>query len=163
LQLKEKLKNVNSNMAILITEYTDINATMRGIRTQVVDSLEYCVNKMPTFQDPEQMFNTLRNLVTYKNDPEGIELLQSVPTLMEQNFWGISGAGDCDCFSILILSMCCAHNWNDQEIVLAGRNKVAPVHIWTRVKFKGSWYDMDLTQKYFNTCREYKFKQFLKV
>jgi hypothetical protein len=150
-------------MAVIITEYTDINATMRGIRTQVIDSLDFCVNNMPTFRDPEQMFNTLRNMTTYKNDPVGIELLQSVPTLINNNYWGVSGAGDCDCFTILILSMCVAHNWNDQEIVLAGRSKVSPVHIWSRVKFKGRWYDMDLTQTYFNTCRNYKYKQFLKV
>lgn len=162
--MQQSKKNANSaKMAVLITEYSDINATMRGIRTQVIDSLDFCVNNMPTFQDPEQMFNTLRNLVTYKNDPEGIELLQSVPTLIDANYWGVSGAGDCDCFTILVLSMCCAHNWNEQEIVLAGRSKIAPVHIWSRVKFGGKWYEMDLTQKYFNTCRDYKYKQYLSV
>jgi hypothetical protein len=150
-------------MAILLTPYTDINATMRGIRTQVIDSLNYCVNNMPTFDHPKQMFDNLKLMTRYKNDPPGIELLQSVPTLFECNYWGMRGAGDCDCFSILVLSMCCAHNWNDQEIILAGRSKTAPVHIWTRVKFSGDWYDMDLTQPFFNTRREYKFLQHLKV
>ena len=28
-------------------------------------------------------------LLTYKNDPPGIELLQSVPTLFENNYWGV--------------------------------------------------------------------------
>jgi len=91
-------------MAVLLVPYTDINATMQGIRTQVIDSLDYCVNEMPRFRDPESMFNGLKAMITYKNDPPGVELLQSVPTLFEQNYWGQRGAGDCDCFSILALT-----------------------------------------------------------
>lgn len=150
-------------MAIITVPYTDINATMQGIRTQVIDSLEYCANEMPRFSDPEQMFKALKEMVTYKNDPPGVELLQSVPTLFENNYWKKRGAGDCDCFSILALAMCIVNGWNDQQIVLAGRSKLAPVHIWTRVKYKGKYYDFDLTQPYFNTCREYKFVQYLNV
>lgn len=150
-------------MAVLITPYTDINATMKGIRTQVLDSLDYCANEMPQFSNPHEMFNTLKNMVVYHNDPQGTELLQSVPTLFENNYWGIRGAGDCDCFSILVLSMCAVHQWPKQQIVLAGRSKKAPVHIWTRVNFEGNWYEMDLTQPYFNTIRKYKFVQHLDV
>jgi hypothetical protein len=150
-------------MAVLITPYTNINATMRGIRTQVIDSLDYCANKMPVFDNPQQMFDNLKLMVTYKNDPQGVELLQSVPTLFEENYWGKSGSGDCDCFSILVLSMCAVHGWKNQQIVLAGRSKLAPVHIWTRVKYDNVWYDLDLTQPHFNTTRKYKFVQYLNV
>lgn len=148
-------------MAVLITNYTDIDATMKGIRIQVIDSLDYCINEMPRFDNPAQMFNTLKNLITYKNDPQGTELLQSVPTLFENNFWGRSGYGDCDCFSILALSMFVANGWNKKRIVLAGRNKLAPSHIWVMLKFEGKWYDFDLTQPFFNTRRSYKFIQYL--
>lgn len=150
-------------MAILITSYTDINATMRGIRTQVIDSLDYCVNSMPKFEDPEQMFKTLKNLVTYKNDPDGIELLQTVQTLFESNYWGIRGAGDCDCFTILVLSCCIANGFNNQSIMLVGRSKLSPVHIYSKVYFQGKCYIMDLTNPYINVERKYKFKQELKV
>jgi hypothetical protein len=150
-------------MAVLTVPYTDINATMRGIRTQVIDSLNYCANEMPSFNDPETMFKALKNMITYKNDPPGVELLQSVPTLFENNYWGKRGAGDCDCFSILVLSMCVVHGWNTQQIVLAGRSKLAPVHIWTRVCFENQWFDMDLTEPYFNQRRNYKFVQYLNV
>ena len=136
---------------------------MRGIRQQVIDSLEFCVNEMPRFDDPEQMFKALKNMVTYKNDPPGTELLQSVPTLFKNNYWGISGAGDCDCFSILVLSMCVAHGWNKQEIILAGRSKLMPVHIWTVVYVDGKRYAMDLTNAYCNVERNYKFIQVLPV
>lgn len=150
-------------MAIIRTDYTDINATMRGIRTQVIDSLDYCVNELPKFDNPEQMFNVLKTMVTYKNDPPDTELLQSVPTLFNNNYWGIRGAGDCDCFSILVLSCCIANGWNKQRIVLAGRSKIAPVHIWTEVYYNGKWFIMDLTQSIFNTKRAYKFYQYLNV
>lgn len=150
-------------MAILITPYTDINATMRGIRTQVIDSLEYCVNEMPSFSDPETMFKYLKTMVKYHSDPPGVELLQTVQTLFDNNYWGIRGAGDCDCFSILFLAMCVANGFNDQEIVLAGRSKSIPVHIWTRVKYNGKWYDADLTQTYFNTTRNYPYTQYLRI
>jgi len=150
-------------MAVLIVPYTDINATMRGIRQQVIDSLEFCVNEMPRFDDPEQMFKALKNMTVYKNDPPGTELLQSVPTLFKNNYWGISGAGDCDCFSILVLAMCVAHGWNKQEIILAGRSKLMPVHIWTVVYVDGKRYSMDLTNAYCNVERNYKFIQVLPV
>lgn len=150
-------------MAIQITPYTDINATMKGIHRQVVDSCGYYCERMPFYDNPEQMYNNLLTMVVYKNDPPNIELLQSVPTLMEKNYWGIPGAGDCDCFSILVLTACICHKWMKQRIVLAGRSKIAPVHIWTEVFFNGKWHAMDLTQKAFNTTRPYKFKQYLYV
>lgn len=150
-------------MAIITVPYTDINATMRGIRTQVIDSIDYVKNNLPRYRNPEQMFNNLKQMIVYKNDPPGVELLQSVPTLLQNNYWGIPGAGDCDCFSILVLTCCLVNGWNDQEIILAGRSKLAPVHIWTRVKYNGRWFDMDLTQPYVNSVRNYKFTQTLPV
>jgi hypothetical protein len=148
-------------MAILITPYTDINATMRGIRAQIIDSIDFCINEMPSFNNVETMFKTLKSLTTYKNDPEGVELLQSVPTLIKNNYWGFSGYGDCDCFSILALSMFVANGFNKKRIVLAGRNKLSPSHIWVMVKVRNKWYDFDLTEPVFNKRREYKFIQYL--
>lgn len=143
--------------------YQDINQTLKGIHRQVIDSIEYCVNDMPQYNNPTQMFYGLKPLIKYKNDPPGVELLQSVPTLFENNYWGTSGAGDCDCLSILILSMCIAHGWNKQRVVLCGRSKRAPVHIYTQVFYNGKWYTMDLTRPLINTARKYKFIQLLDV
>jgi hypothetical protein len=141
--------------------YKDINQTLQGIHTQVCDSLNYCANKMPVYSDPINMFYSLRKMVQYHSDPPGTELLQTVPTLFEKNFWGIPGAGDCDCFSILILSMCCVHGWNKQRVVLCGRSKRAPVHIFTQVYYNGEWLTLDLTRPLHNSHRKYKFYQFL--
>jgi len=141
--------------------YQDINQTLKGIHRQVCDSLEYCVNNMPVYKDPVSMFYGLKPLVKYQNDPPGVELLQTVPTLFENNYHGIPGAGDCDCLSILVLSMCIANGWNKQRIVLCGRNKRAPVHIFTQVFYKGKWITLDLTRPLVNSHRPYKFYQLL--
>lgn len=150
-------------MATIVLPYKDLNQTMRGIRRQVLDSLDFCANEMPRFRNPEEMFRNLKQMVSYQQDPPGTELLQSVPTLMQNNYWNRPGAGDCDCFTILVLSMCCVHGWNDQQIILAGRNRKDAVHIWSRVKHNGKWYGMDLTNAYINIERPYKYIQVLHV
>jgi hypothetical protein len=141
--------------------YKDINQTLKGIHTQVCDSLDYCSNKMPVYSDPINMFYSLRQMVQYHSDPPGTELLQTVPTLFENNYWKMPGAGDCDCFSILILAMCCVHGWHKQRIVLCGRSKRAPVHIFTQVFYNNEWITLDLTRPLHNSHRKYKFYQFL--
>jgi len=150
-------------MATLIVPYKDINQVLKGIRTQVIDSIDYCQKNMPSYNSPENMFYGLKNMTTYINDPKGVELLQSVQTLFDNNIHGISGAGDCDCFTILVLSMCYVNNFVPQEIVLAGRNKQAPAHIYSRIFYNGSWKNLDLTQPLYNTERNYKFNQYIKI
>ena len=143
--------------------YTSLNETLAGVRIQVIDSLDFCVNEMPSFKTPESMFKALKLLTTYRNDPPGIELLQSVPTLLDDNYWGVPGAGDCDCFTILTLSMCIANGWNDNEIMLVGRDKKKAVHIYSTTKINGVKYVLDLTNSFINVERKYKFYQSIKV
>ncbi len=150
-------------MAESFEVYNNLNQTLEGIRTQVLDSLEFCAFDMPEFNNPTDMFNSLRLMTTYHNDPNGTELLQSVQTLFDNNYWGISGAGDCDCFTILTLAMCVVHQWNDNEIVLVGRNKKKAVHIYSAVIVKGKRYTLDLTNPYINMERDYKYKQIMPV
>ncbi len=150
-------------MAVLLVPYKDINQVLKGIRIQVIESWEYCTTEMPNFDNPETMFKVLKNLVTYKNDKKGVEQLQTVSTLFDNNIHGISGAGDCDCFTILILAMCWANNLGPQKIILAGRNKSAPSHIWSKLKFNNEWVNLDLTQPFFDTTREYKYIQEINV
>lgn len=143
--------------------YKNIDQTLKGIHTQVIDSLDYCANNMPVYPDPVSMFYGLKQLIKYHNDPPGVELLQSVPTLFDNNYWGISGAGDCDCFSILVLSMALVHNFGPQRVVLCGRSKMAPVHIFTQIKVNGTWKTLDLTRPLYNTHKPYKFYQHIPV
>lgn len=148
-------------MAVIKIPFKNIDQTLKGIHLQVCDSLDYCANEMPRYRDPKSMYYGLLPLLKYKNDPPGIELLQSVPTLFEKNYWGVSGSGDCDCMSILVLSMCAVHGWNKQRIVLCGRSKAYPVHIFTQVYFNNQWVTMDLTRKLYNSHKPYKFYQHL--
>lgn len=151
-------------MAVLKETYKDINRTLEGIRTQVIDSLEWTAHNLPRFKTPEQLFTYCRQITTYKNDPHEVELLQTVPTLLtENNFHGQAGAGDCDCFTILTLACCITSGWNDNYIVLVGRTKISPVHIYSAVKVNGKLYTLDLTNPYINVERPYKYRQFLAV
>jgi len=146
-------------MAVERLEYKDINQVLNGMRRQIIDSLDYCVNELPSFDNPRQLFDFCRNSTHYHLDPKGVELLQSVPTLYDNNYWGRSGSGDCDCFTILTIALCIAQGWNDNFIVLVGRKKVAPVHVYSAVKFNGDMYYLDLTNPYMNIERDYKYKQ----
>jgi len=143
---------------IRIEPYKDINYTMHAIREQIVDSLDYCAQNF-ICRNPESLFKLLKANIRYKNDPQGIELLQTAQTLFDNNFHGIRGAGDCDCFTILAVACFVVNGWNDCYIVLAGRTKVAPSHIYCGVKYNGKDYTFDLTQSFINSKRFYKFTQ----
>ena len=131
----------------LTKKYVDINDTMRHIKTQIVDSLPYAKKQCPPMSSPEECFWWMKRHTTYKHDPKGIELLQSLPTLMENNYHGISGAGDCDCFTIGLCSLFVANGIKNVKVVLVGRNRSVPVHIYCVVYEKGNRKVFDLTNK----------------
>lgn len=154
-------------MAYVRYKYDDLNQTLRELRRQVIDSIDYVCSELPSFSSPEQMFNWCRMATTYKFDPKGVELLQSVPTLFS---WFVDpttgdtfapGEGDCDCFTILTLTCCICNGWNENFIVLCGRNKRQAVHIYSAVVFNGQLYTLDLTNPYINMERHYKYRQWL--
>jgi transglutaminase-like putative cysteine protease len=98
----------------------------------------------------------LKASTTYKLDPKGIELLQSMPTLFEDNYWGLPGAGDCDCFSIAYAA--CMNVINIPcKFVLAGREPGQFVHVYCIIFYRGAWYPVDLTNAEFGTERNYKY------
>ncbi len=148
-------------MAVLKIPYQDINETLKGLHIQVCDSLDYCAQNFE-YKNPRQMYYDLLPKIKYKNDPPGTELIQSVPTLFERNYWGTSGMGDCDCFSVLTLAVGAVNKWK-QRIVLCGREYSAPVHIFTQVFWNGSWRTVDLTARLYDTHRKYPLYQYLEV
>lgn len=151
-------------MAVLKRKYVDINDTLREIKTQIIDGLPYALKKCPRFSNPKQLFDWFNDRVNYKNDPKNIELLQCLPTLLtENNFHGRKGAGDCDCFTIGEITLMIAQNWDDINVVLAGRSLKCPVHIYAEIKWNGRWYTMDLTNKKFDKERFYKYTQRIPV
>ncbi len=143
--------------------YKDLDQTMQGIRLQIVDSLQHFDGGVPKFRNPRELFKWCKQNTTYHKDPKGIELLQSVQTLFNDNYWGISGAGDCDCFTILTIFLCIENGWNDNYIYLCGRNKKKAVHIYSGVDFDGERYTLDLTNPYINIERPYPYCQIMAV
>lgn len=141
--------------------YEDINTVLYWLIEQAKAGVPYCEEKFPKFNDPAQMFQYFNKRVTYRNDPPKVELIQSPGTLFEANEHGISGAGDCDCFVTLLLSCAWANGWYDNYIVLYGRSKKWPSHISFMTRFNGRDYYMDLTEKRFNSERDYPLKQIL--
>ena len=123
---------------------------------QVIDSLPYA-RSLRKFDNPKTLFYYLKERTTYKNDPAGVEYLQTLPTLLKD----AAGQGDCDCFVIALLALCWVQgaDWHTLQVTLAGRNKKNPVHICCSIKWFGEWYEMDLTQRDFNSIRKYPFTQ----
>jgi hypothetical protein len=144
-------------MAVLKKKYVDINDTLRHIRLQVKEGKTWAADNIPYFISPTEMYHWLRIRTTYKNDPEGIELLQSAKTLFDNNFHGTPGAGDCDCFTILTLTALNKQKWHGKPwIKLAGRNWEYPVHIWAGIDYKGEQIALDLTNRRPFEERNYK-------
>lgn len=139
--------------------YKNLTDTLKLLKKQVKDSLPYISSYIPlSLTSPEELFYFLRDKVKYKKDPQGVELLQTVQTLMDKG-----GRGDCDCFTILTLASCHYLGFSPQEVALVGKTKYAPSHIYSMVydESKNKMCAMDLTNPYYCMERSYKFKQTL--
>jgi len=147
---------------ILKTKYKDLDHTLKALRQQIIDSLNYCHSKNFYFRSPREMYYFFLPQIQYKNDPAGIELLQTAQTLFENNYHNIPGAGDCDCFTCLVCAVAALNNWK-QRIVLCGNTKKGAVHIFSQIYFDGNWQTCDLTARLFNTHKKYKYYQFLDI
>lgn len=140
--------------------YKDLNQSLRYFRMQVADSLDYAKHEVPKLDTPEQIFDWLKRRIRYKNDPKNTELFQTLPTLLDNNWHGITGAGDCDCFTIAALSTLIANGFFNCGIVLVGRNPLNAAHIYAYVDLdNGKREYLDLTNKYYNQTRYYPNKQ----
>jgi len=131
------------------------------MRLQIAEGLPWAIENCPNFTNAAQLYYWLQPRLVYKHDPEGVELLQSLPTLLTSaNYWGKPGAGDCDCFTLGFLTIFCASNIPGRAwIKLAGRNKSYPVHIWGGVDVNGEEIALDFTERKFNKEREYPYIQ----
>ena len=140
-------------------QYKNLNHALRLFKKQVTESIPYALEELPKFDSPQEAFKYLRKLVTYKKDPQGVELFQTLPTLIENNFHGITGAGDCDCFTIAALATLIANGFTDCGIVLVGRSPLNPVHIYAYVDVNGKREYFDLTNRTYNYERPYPYRQ----
>lgn len=142
-------------MAVLKIPYPNLNESLKYLRLQVIDSLKYC-NQFKKLNSLKDVFDFCKSRFTYKSDPIGVEYFQTVQTLLKNN-----GLGDCDDATIFVLSILCVNNFDNFGIILAGRNKYRPTHIYCYAYENGKKFNLDLTNKNFNQIRNYPFKQFI--
>jgi len=150
-------------MAVAKYKYKDIDHTLKQLRRQVVDSYDFAYQTCPEFDNPEDLFYWLKTQVIYKNDPPGVEYLQTMETLYSNDKYNRAGEGDCDCFVITTLACLKVSGWDDVFIILAGRHKDRPSHIYSGVGVNGDVRYLDLTNPYYDMERKYKFKQILSI
>jgi hypothetical protein len=143
--------------------YQDINQVLKKIELQIIDSLQFASEFVPKCSDPKELYYILDSNLTYISDPPGIELLQSFQTLIDNNYHGIPGGGDCDCFVIACTSAMICQGWKNIYIVLAGNTTEAPSHIYNAIGWKNQKIILDLTENIYNSERKYKYYQFLKI
>lgn len=135
-------------------KYKSLQHTVNEIVKQGFWGVTYAESVLPQIYSVEDLFIWLKKRVTYKKDPPGVELVQSMPSLFLDNYHGIPGAGDCDCFVATTISCAVALNFQF-DIILMGNGK-NPTHIACRVEN----YIFDLTTG-FNELRQYNNYQVL--
>lgn len=145
---------------ILKKKYTTLNDALKLFRLQVIESINFLnKNFEPEGLSPEEIFNYLKKNTTYIKDPKGVELFQTYQTFFYKNFHRMPGAGDCDCFTIAALAELYFNNYRNIGIVLVGRSRIKPVHIYAYVKNGSEYNYLDLTNKVFNFERNYPYRQ----
>ncbi len=147
---------------VLKEKYTTLQRTLDGMQRQIEDSLSFARNFVPRGETPRSLFTLLKQHTTYRHDPPGVELLQSMPTLMHRNFYGIPGAGDCDCFTIAAVACCKVENI-PVRIVVVGNNPKNPTHVYCEVLDGGRWTAFDLVNEFYGQTKKYRYLSIIKV
>ena len=137
-------------------KYTTLQRTLDCMQLQIEDSLSFARNFVPRGETPRSLFALLKQHTTYRHDPPGVELLQSMPTLMHRNFYGIPGAGDCDCFCIAAVSCCVVENI-PVRIVVVGNTAKNPTHVYAEVLDGGRWTAFDLCSPFYGETKKYRY------
>jgi len=141
---------------VLKEKYTTLQRTLDAMQAQIEDSLSFARNFVPRGETPRSLFTLLKQHTTYRHDPPGVELLQSMPTLMHNNFYGIPGAGDCDCFVIAAVSSCVVEKI-PVRIVVVGNTRKNPTHVYCEVLDGGRWTAFDLCSPFYGETKKYRY------
>lgn len=145
----------------LVKDYHSLSDTLLALKRQVADSMSYAKKNIPSFSTPEELYYWMRGKVQYTSDPDGVELLQSLPTLVSGSRMGAPWAGDCDCFTIASLSALLANGFSPVYVILVGRRPDNAVHIYAGVE-DGGIVPFDLTNDEYGYERtNYTYQQIL--
>jgi len=143
---------------VLDIPYVSLTHTLKAVKQQVRDSLPHIGQYVPyDIRDPQELFEYLKPKLTFRNDPDGDEYVQTVRTLFNKN----NGYGDCDCFTVLALTSFIYLRFKPIYVQLAGKSHLAPTHIYTAVydASKQKICAFDLTNPIYNMERKYNFQQ----
>lgn len=140
----------------LIKPHRGLQHSMKYWVRQLGDSLEAAEADYPpgSIGTAGELWAELRPRVTYVNDPDDRELIQSYQTLFYDNWHGTPGAGDCDCFALSAAAVGLVNRLR-VEIVLAGRDRRNAVHIYNRI----NGVIFDLTRPQLGSVRFYPYIQ----
>jgi transglutaminase-like putative cysteine protease len=141
-----------------VQPYKSLIHTLRSLKAQSLEGGNFMKKNIPTYiSEPRDLFYFLKDRVTYKNDPKGIELIHSPESLFHDNYHGKPGSGDCDDFTMLSIAGLKAMGVPEAQInvCLTGRSKTVPRHIYLNVK--GT--PFDLTNDLYGEERPYPYKQ----
>ena len=147
-------------------KYKSLDNTLFWLVQQALISVPYCREKFGSNNSIQKIWTIGKFNLNYTKDTPGVEQIQSVPTLLENNIHGKPGSGDCDCFTVFTISMLLASNYNPKDIfiVLQGRKKNLAVHVLTAIKeSNGKYYYIDFTEKHPGVKRKYNFIQFVPI
>lgn len=142
---------------VLDQEYVSLEHTLLALKQQVRDSMPYVHQFVPyNIDTPGELFRFLKPELTYKNDPKGIEFIQTLQTLFKNQ-----GQGDCDCFTVAALASLIFLGYEPVYVAIVGKTKAGPTHIYAEVydPDKGRITAMDFTNPIYNMQRPYKYKQ----
>ena len=132
-------------------EYKDLDQVIRLIRAKIKESIPFARKTVPNYiHTAPDLFDWLKKKLVYIPDPKGIELLQSMQSLFLDNYHGIKGGGDCDCF-VVTGAACLEAMGIDYKIVLSGNGK-SPTHVFLMVGPDC----FDLTRPEYGICPKYK-------
>jgi hypothetical protein len=141
-----------------VQPYKSLVHTLQSLKRQSLEGVDFMKKQMPAYlSEPRDLFYYLKDRVTYKHDPKGIELIHTPQSLFEDNYHGKPGAGDCDCFTALSIAALKAMGVPEAKIkvCLTGRSKTVPRHIYLSVNNT----PFDLTNDLYGEERPYPYKQ----
>lgn len=146
-------------MAVYTIPYPGVNKSLPHLKKQIEHSIIWSGKNTPPLKTPREIWDYAKSRYTFKNDPIGVELFQTVPTLLSNKVTP-PGHGDCDDATIFVLTLMFINGLNG-GFVLAGRHTLSPSHIYAYCDYQNKRYILDLTNKNFDYERFYPYKQYI--
>lgn len=116
----------------------------------------YCIENNLHFAD--EVFDNLKQKVTFKHDHRDFEQFMAFPTFVENNDHGKPFYGDCDDFTIAFLTCCIALGY-EGALIFSGNQKDSPTHVYAGIivsRNQLAIYDLTESKPYRERLYKYK-------